>query len=151
MRKETIMDDYRMDEHRICGRHKWWKYLGIVLATLVGAFFAFYFAVSCALSHLMSPAYAMHKMHKMDRMAMRDFKEFDKDMSKMSKTGMFFQHKSAVEFIKTPDSYKFIVDLTPFQTCALPISYSLSPKANIEKLSKKKVDNKYVITVPIED
>ncbi len=177
------MEEYRMDrdEHRFgdCHRYRMWKYLGVIVATLFGSFLAFYFAVSCAMSNFMSPAYAMHKMHKMDRMVMRDFREMDKDISKMS--SKMFHQKSALEFIKTPDAYKFVVDLTPFQGNADAVNvmvngrlitisgeaetntknyetftkmsqtYSLCKGANIEKMSKKTVDNKYIITIPIED
>ena len=94
---------------------------------------------------------------------------------------MTFQHKSAIDFIKTPDAYKFIIDLTPFQGKTDDINvevknnqisisgeassntknvetftkmsqtYSLSKGANTDKMTKKTVDNKYIITIPIED
>ena len=128
----------------------------------------------------MCPVYGMNHIERMDKMVMDDFKKMDKDFDRASKQGMFF-HRSAVDFVKTPDSYKFVIDLTPFQGnpdavdikvegnmltisgessvtknnyesfTKMSQSYTLCPKANIEKLSKKKVDNKYIITVPIED
>ena len=177
------MEEYR--EHRLagCGCHRVWKYLGIVLATLTGSFLAFYFATSCALNHLMSPAYAIGDMNRLNKSMMRDFdridRQFDKDFKNMRK--MTFQHKSAIDFIKTPDAYKFIIDLTPFQGKTDDINvevknnqisisgeassntknvetftkmsqtYSLSKGANTDKMTKKTVDNKYIITIPIED
>lgn len=170
------MEEYR--EQKQCKCHRVWKYLGIITATLAGSFLAFYFATTCALNRLMSPAFAYN-----DRVMMRDFnridRQFDKDFKTLNK--MSVQHKSAVDFIKTPDAYKFIIDLTPFQGKADDINvevkdnqisisgeasvnnknmetytkmsqtYSLCKGANTEKMSKKTVDNKYIITIPIED
>ena len=179
------MEEYRNEGYPCHHRHKWLKYLGCMFATLLGSFLAFYFVANCTMNHFMCRAYAMSEMRKMDKMMMRDFekmdKDFDKDMKSFKKSGMFIRHRSAIEFIKTPDSYKFIVDLTPFQGNpeALNIevkddqisisgeskintnnsesftkmsqTYSLGKGAKPDKISKKKVDNKYIITVPIED
>lgn len=185
------MEEYRMndhrDEHRMdeCHKKRMWKYFGVILATFMGSFLAFYFVANCTVDYLMSHTYMMKKWHKMERAGLNDFDKTDKMLSKdlkdMSKFGGMFQHKSAIDFLKAPDSYKFVVDLTPFQGNSdsvnietkgneLEISaesstnkhnsdtytkmsqtYILSPNAKLEKLSKKKVNNKYIITVPIED
>ena len=176
-----------MEENKIneaesskCKCNRVWKYAGIVLATFIGAFLAFYFAVSCTMNHFIHTAYSIHRIQKADRMMMRDFSKTDKEFQKEFRQ-MPFEHKPIVDFIKTPDSYKFIVDLTPFQgnTNAVNIetekslitikaeatvnkensetftkmsqTYRLCSKAKTEKLSKKKVGNRYIITVPIED
>ena len=180
------MSEYEMNEHHgKCGKNRGWKYAGIILATFLGSFLAFYFAVNSTLARFICPAYGMNNIQKIDREFARDFKEFDKDMNKsfnkINTRNVMFQHKSALEYIKTPDAYKFIVDLTPFQGNADAINvdvdgsvitisgesssnknnvetftkmsqtYTLGAGAKPDKLSKKKVDNKYIITVPIED
>ena len=186
IRKESIMEEYRNYEqrHEDYHHHKkfcWLKYLGIICATLLGSFLAFYFVADNTMNSFMSPCFAMKHMNKFDKMVMNDFDRMEKDFNKMDKNTRFFRHHSAVEFIKTPESYKFIVDLTPFQgnTDAVNVdvkdsfitisgeansnknnietftkmsqTYSLSKNAKVDKLSKKKVDNKYIITIPIED
>ena len=174
------MDEYRHDEHKLYGhkKHCFIKYLGVILATLIGSFLAFYFAVNCAMNHFMSKGYAIRQFHKMERFARNDVDKFDKDFSGMDR---MFHKKSAVEMFKTPDAYKFIVDLIPFQGNAESINvtvegnnltisgeansvknnvdtfvkmsqtYTLCRCAKTDKISKKKVNNKYIITVPIED
>lgn len=175
------MDEHRMYEHR---SQCWMKYLGVIVATLIGSFLAFYFAVGCAINHFISHAYTMKQIHRMERSDFRDLsrneKSFDKDFKNMNGMG-FFQRKNAIDFIKTPDSYKFIVDLTPFQGNADAINvevngnnisivgessvsnnnsetftkmsqtYSLGKGSKPDKMYKKKVGDKYIITVPIED
>lgn len=162
-------------------KHCWLKYLGIVCATLVGSFLAFYVVADCALNYVLSPAYAFNEFDEMNSRMSRDFDKMNSDFDKMAKHEMSFTHKSGVEFIQTPEAYKFIVDLTPFEGNTEDIkvdvdgrkitisgeanynknnvesytkmrqTYTLSNKAKVDKLSKKKVDNKYIITVPIED
>lgn len=180
------MDEYRIDEHRLgdCRKNRKWNYIGIILATLLGSFLAFYFVASCTVNHFISHAYMMKQMRKMEKIGMHDFnkmdKAFSKDFNDIQINGLT-KRKSTIELYKTPDAYKFVVDLTPFQGNSdvvkidtkgreLQISaesafnknnteaftkmsqtYMLSPEAKLDKLSKKKVDGKYIITVPIED
>lgn len=174
------MEEYRMHEHSMhrCERHWMWKYLGILLATLVGSFLAFYFAVNCTMQHFIHKTHTMREMHRMEKMAMqmehanKDYKIINKD---------FFKSKNAIDFIKMPDAYKFIVDLTPFQGnpnavkvdindkqitisgeseinrnntetfTKISQTYTFGKEAKLDKISKKKFQNKYLITVPIED
>lgn len=186
MRKEIYMSEYETNEKQTgCGKHRGLKYTGIILATFIGSFLAFYFVANMAMNRFICPAYGMDSFQKMDREIMHDFREFDKEMNRINDKfrthNVIFQHKSALEYIKTPDAYKFVVDLTPFQGNADAVNvdiegsvitisgeastnknnvetftkmsqtYTLGAGAKPEKLSKKKVDNKYIITVPIED
>lgn len=175
------MDEYRTEGHYCHRRNHWLKYFGCMLATLVGAFLAFYFLASCTFNHFINHAYMMKQIHKMNRIAEKDMAQFQKDEKFLQNSAIVLPHKNAVEFIKTPDSYKFIVDLMPFQGnkdavnvevknnkisisgeseysknntdtyTSMSQTYSLGKDANVEKLSKKKVGNKYIITIPIED
>ncbi|GEM_PF-5689723 len=167
-----------------CGnnhKHCWLKYAGIICATLVGSFLAFYVVADCALNYILSPAYAYNEFDEMDKQMYRNINRMNADFDKMMKDSTEYSHKSAVEFIRTPEAYKFVVDLTPFDGNTEDIkvdvdghritisgeansdknnvksytkmsqTYTLINKAQPQKLSKKKVDNKYIITVPIED
>ena len=51
-----------MNEHKT---HCLLKYLGLVFATILGAFLAFYFVLNTTINHLMSPYYTMNQMDKM--------------------------------------------------------------------------------------
>ena len=176
------MEEFRIDEHRCKGyrKHEIWQYLGIALITLIGSFLAFYFVITCTMSQLLSTHYIKRQMHEIKRNTMHDLDEIDnKFMS--DRKARFFQHKNIIDLIKTPDSYKFIVDLIPFQGNQNAIhtnidkniitisgetennknftetfikisqTYVLGKGAKTEKISKKKVNDKYIITVPIED
>lgn len=175
------MEEYRAEGHYCHRKSHWLKYLGCMLATLLGAFLAFYFLTSCTFNHFMNHAYMMRQMHKMDRMAAKDMTQFQKDEKLLESPAIKIHRGNAVEFIKTPDSYKFIVDLVPFQGnkdainvevknnkisisgeseysknntetyTSMSQTYYIGKDANTEKLSKKKVGNKYIITIPIED
>ncbi|MCD8377323.1 MAG: Hsp20/alpha crystallin family protein [Candidatus Gastranaerophilales bacterium] len=172
-----------MDENK---KHCLLKYLGVVFATLIGAYLAFYCAVHTTIDRVTNPYNVMHRMDKMMMKAGKDFDKtegefFDGGMPLKCKNHKHFHHHDVISFFKTPDSYKFIVDLKPFHGNANAIrvetkdglitisgettsnkkneeyftqvsqSYLLDNDANIEKISKKKVNNKYIITIPIED
>ena len=44
--------------------HPIWKFLGIVLATFIGAYLAFYFVVDTTFNRMTNPEYQMRKMEK---------------------------------------------------------------------------------------
>lgn len=179
--EENIREKYFEHSHK---KHCLLRYLGIILATLLGAFLAFYFAVDRTIDKFTSP---YHMMHRMDRMMMKENKEFNKIENDFMGAPMgckkhhkYFHH-NIIDMIKTPDSYKFIVDLKPFRGnenavnvttkgsmitisgestantkheeyfTQISQSYLLDSDAQLDKLSKKKVNDKYIITIPIED
>ncbi len=172
-----------MEEYNNHKKHCILKFIGILLATLLGSFLAFYFAVDRTIDKFTSP---YHMMHRMDRMMMKENKEFNKlegeylGIPKEFKTKRHFQN-NIIDMIRTPDSYKFVVDLKPFRGnensinvttkgSELTISgtssanikneeyftqisqtYLLDNDAQLNKMSKKKCHDKYIITIPIED
>lgn len=155
-------------------KHCFYKYLGLFLATLIGAFLAVYFVTNTAIDRMMNPYFAMHKMdkefHKMDREFVKEFPPHHH----------MYKH-STIDFFRTPDEYKFVIDLKPFngnpnnikvdtQDHNITISgeatvnkkhsetftsfsqtYTLDDDANIEKITKKTHNDKYIITIPLED
>jgi len=179
------MDNQENIDLKMCEQHKdkgcALKYAGVICAALLGSFLGVYVAADSTYNRLISPAYAVSDFEKINKTVFQDFEKINKDIDKMTQHEMIYSNKSAVEFIKTPESYKFIIDLTPFQGNADDIkveikgsvitisgesnynknrveaftkmsqTYTLSNKAKMDKLSKKKVGNKLEITVPIED
>jgi len=145
------------------------KYLGFVLATLIGAFLAFYFAVDITLNHMFNPIYRMKHAEKIMN---KEFKHFNRRMKHMP---------SMVHLIKDSDEYKLIVDLShlnndennvnvSFDKDMITISggidkskkreesilsfthsFVLSDEIDTSKVKKEKIRDKYIITVPIKD
>ena len=164
-----------MDENK---KHCLLKYLGVVLATFAGAFLAFYCVVHSTVDRFTNP-YSI--MHRADKMMMRDFDRFDKDFPARKGQHKHFHNHGMVSFIRTPEAYKFIIDLKPFHGNANAVrvetkgqqitisgeaaqnkkneeyctqitqSYLLDDDAQINKMSKKIVSDKYIITIPVED
>ena len=163
-------------------KHCFWKYLGLFFATLVGAFLAVYFVTDLAISRMMDPMVAMHRMD-------REFEKMNKDMMfvkeipphHMKGKWRHHKHHNTIDFFRTPDEYKFIIDLKPFNNnpdnikittndssitlsgeatvdkrhsetfTSFSQTYSLDKDANLEKMTKRKVDDKYIITIPLDD
>lgn len=161
-----------MEEHK---KGSFYKYLGLFFAVLIGSFLAFYFVVNTTINSLMSPFAAMHRMDK-------EFAKFDKDMQFVREIPPHLVSRhNTVDFVKSSDEYKFIIDLKPFNGDANNIkinleghditisgdaviknknsetfnsfsqTYTLDDSANIEKMTKKTVRDKYIITIPLED
>lgn len=168
-----------MDEHK---KHCILKYLGLIFATILGAFLAFYFVLNTTINHLMSPYY---EINQMNRIIEQENKEFDKNFKNDNTFFDFnkstYNYHEIISLKRTPEAYKFIIDLKPFHgnidainietkngqitingktstnkkqeksLTKISQTYILENNANLNKLSKKKVDNNYIITIPIED
>ncbi|MBQ6516286.1 Hsp20/alpha crystallin family protein [bacterium] len=145
------------------------KYLGFVLATLIGAFLAFYFAVDITLERMFNP---MYRMKHAEKIMNKEFKHFDKKMKHMP---------SLVHLVKNSDEYKLIIDLRNLDNdeknvnvsfdkdmvtvsggidksrkreesvLSFTQSYVLSDEIDISKVKKEKIRDKYIITIPIKD
>ena len=145
------------------------KYLGIVLATLIGAFLAFYVAVDITVERMFNP---MYRMKHAEKIMNKEFKHFDRNMRHMP---------SLVHLVKDSDGYKLIVDLRHLDNNEKNInvsfdkdmvtvsggidkskkreesvlsftqSYVLSDEIDIANVKKEKIRNKYIITIPIKD
>lgn len=165
-----------MNEHKT---HCLLKYLGLVLATILGAFLAFYFVLNTTINHLMSPYYTMNQMDKMIERENNEFMKDDIPIFGLNKEQ--YKHHEIITLMRTPEAYKFIIDLKPFHgnvnainietkngqitingeistnkkheksLAKISQTYLLENGANYNKISKKKIDNNYIITVPIED
>ncbi len=165
-----------MNEHKT---HCLLKYLGLVFATILGAFLAFYFVLNKTINHFMSPYYTMNQMDKMIERENNEFMKDDIPIFGLNKEQ--YKHHEIITLMRTPEAYKFIIDLKPFHgninainietkngqitingeistnkkheksLAKISQTYLLENGANYNKISKKKIDNNYIITVPIED
>lgn len=156
------------------------KYLGVLGATLLGAFLAFYFVADMTIKHMMDPMYQVRKMDKMFEHQARQMDKMDKRM--MREMGMPTFHRGQIVAVENlDDEYKIIIDLRPFDDNEKNIIFELNDnmatiKASVEKekrheenivnfqqtfyldgdldiakIKKEKVKNKYVITIPEKD
>ncbi len=159
-------------------QHTWLKTLGIILATFIGAFLAFYLAINLTINRMLSPEYHINKMEKMIQKQERSFRKMeDKMMENPFEPKMA---PMLVNLVKEPNEYKVIVDLKPlggdeknvnvkYENKMITVfgemekstkheekimnfsqSYYLNEDVNIDKMTKEKRDNKYIITIPFE-
>lgn len=164
------------DERR---EHHWFRTIGVILATLLGTFLAFYFVADLTLSRMMSPEYQMKKMEKMIRNQERSIHKFEDRFLENP-----FEPKMApmlVNLVKESNEYKVIVDLKPLGGNEKNINvkldknivtvsgeidkkefgnqniinfsqaYYLDENLIADKITKEKHGNKYIITIPYED
>ena len=165
-----------MSEER---KEHWLKILGIIIATFIGAFLAFYLAVDMTLNHMFNPAHNMKRIEKLMKQEQKKTMHMEKQFGENP-----FEPKMApmlVNLVKEPNEYKLIVDLKPFEgnedninvklvdkiiTVSGEIekrehrkeeimnfsqSYYLDEKLDSEKMTKEKIGNKFIITIPYED
>ena len=154
------------------------KVVGVVVATFIGAFLAFYFAIDLTLSRMLNPDYQMRKMEKM-------IQHQERNINKMEKRFLDnpFEPKMApmlVNLVKENDEYIVVVDLKPLMGDENNIkvnlkdntitilgevdkskhhqesimnfsqSYYLDEKLIPNKITKEKKGDKYIITIPFE-
>lgn len=162
-------------------KNQWLKYLGIVGATLLGSFLAFYFVADMTIKHLTDPAYQFKKFDKMMERQARDMDKMDRRMMREMGMPHFHKNKSMVMVDKDDDEYKIVVDLRTFDNNEKNVKFDLNNNmatvsASIEKekrhedsviefsqtfylsgnldkknIKKEKERDKYVITIPIKD
>ncbi len=159
--------------------HPIWKFLGIVLATFIGAYLAFYFVVDTTFNRMTNPEYQMRKMEKIMKHQERRMQKFeDKMMQNPFEPAVA---PTLVNLIKEADEYKIIVDLKPLdnnennvnvktdnntvtisgrvekngrrgeQIMNFSQSFLLDEKFNPDNITKEKKGSKYIITIPFEE
>lgn len=155
------------------------KIIGIILATFIGAFLAFYLAVDLTLNRMLNPEYQMKKMEKMVQKQERNIQKFEDKILDNP-----FEPKMApmlVNLVKEADEYKIIVDLKPLggndknidvklndnvvtvsgemekkelrgeKIMNFSQAYYLDEKLKSNEITKERKGNKYIITIPFED
>ena len=159
--------------------HPIWKFLGIVLATFIGAYLAFYFVVDTTFNRMTNPEYQMRKMEKIMKHQERRMQKFEDKM--MQNPFEPTVAPTLVNLIKEADEYKIIVDLKPLdnnennvnvktdnntvtisgrvekngrrgeQIMNFSQSFLLDEKFNPDNITKEKKGSKYIITIPFEE
>lgn len=168
-----------MSEEEERNHHPIWKFLGIVLATFIGAYLAFYFVVDTTFNRMTNPEYQMRKMEKIMKHQERRMQKFEDKM--MQNPFEPTVAPTLVNLIKEADEYKIIVDLKPLdnnennvnvktdnntvtisgrvekngrrgeQIMNFSQSFLLDEKFNPDNITKEKKGSKYIITIPFEE
>ena len=166
------------DDCFLC-KHPLFKLLLISILVFLGAYAAFYVVSDWHFKRMMNPEFHMHKIEKRliqdERMAERAMKkDFKQDFREMSHGVKF------VYVVRTPDSYKILVNLVPFDNNEKNVevktndnhltisaagekvsknkneivefsqSLTFPEDVDLEKITKIREGNFYVISVPIE-
>lgn len=160
-------------------RHHWLRTIGIILATLIGAFLAFYCAADMTFNRILSPDYNFKRMERIMKQQEKTFHQFDKKFMDNP-----FEPKMApmlVNLVKEANEYKIIVDLKPLgndeknlninlnqnvitvsgemekvsrhgeRIINFSQSYYLDEDVDASTMTKEKNGDKYIITLPFKD
>lgn len=156
-------------------KHHLLKVIGVIIATFLGAFLAFYFAVDLTLNRMFNPEYQIRKMEK----TMNNIQKFDEKM--MESPFVPKMSPMLVNLVKEPNEYKIIVDLKSSgddeknvdvkldnnivtisgdmqkkelrgeKIMNFSQSFYLDEKLIPNKIVKERKGNKYIVTIPFED
>ena len=156
-------------------KHHLLKVIGVIIATFLGAFLAFYLAVDLTLNRMFNPEYQIRKMEK----TMNNIQKFDEKM--MESPFVPKMSPMLVNLVKEPNEYKVIVDLKLLgddeknvdvkldnnmvtisgdmqkkelrgeKIMNFSQSFYLDEKLIPNKITKERKGNKYIVTIPFED
>lgn len=108
-------ENQNLQEHHHCNcKEGCLKYLVIFIATIIGAFLAFYFAADLTFKIMFSPEYQMRRAEKMMRNMDKNIekeinKNFNRDITVIGK-----MTNSPIEMSENSDSYVIKIALKPF-------------------------------------
>ena len=153
-------------------KHHLLKVIGVIIATFLGAFLAFYLAVDLTLNRMFNPEYQIRKMEK----TMNNIQKFDEKM--MESPFVPKMSPMLVNLVKEPNEYKVIVDLKSLgddeknvdvkldnnmvtisgdmqkkevrgeKIMNFSQSFYLDEKLIPNKIIKERKGNKYIVTIP---
>ena len=156
-------------------KHHLLKVIGVIIATFLGAFLAFYFAVDLTLNRMFNPEYQIRKMEK----TMNNIQKFDEKM--MESPFVPKMSPMLVNLVKEPNEYKVIVDLKSLgddeknvdvkldnnmvtisgdmqkkevrgeKIMNFSQSFYVDEKLIPNKIIKERKGNEYIVTIPFED
>ena len=156
-------------------KHHLLKVVGVIIATFLGAFLAFYLAVDLTLNRMLNPEYQIKKLEK----TMHKIEKFDDKM--MENPFVPRMSPMLVNLVKEASEYKVIVDLKPLgddeknvdvslkdnvitisgdmqqkelrgeRIMKFSQSFYLDEELITNKISKERKGNKYIITIPFEE
>ena len=155
-------------------KHHLLKVIGVIIATFLGAFLAFYLAVDLTLNRMFNPEYQIRKIEK----SMNNIQKFDEKM--MENPFAPKMSPMLVNLVKEANEYKVIIDLKPLgdddknvdvkldnnivtvsgdmekkelggeKLMNFSQSFYLDEKLLPNKIVKEKKGNKYIVTIPFE-
>lgn len=155
-------------------KHHLLKVIGVIIATFLGAFLAFYLAVDLTLNRMFNPEYQIRKIEK----SMNNIQKFDEKM--MENPFVPKMSPMLVNLVKEANEYKVIIDLKPLgdddknvdvkldnnivtvsgdmekrelggeKLINFSQSFYLDEKLLPNKIVKEKKGNKYIVTIPFE-
>lgn len=156
-------------------KHHLLKVVGVIIATFLGAFLAFYLAVDLTLNRMLNPEYQIKKLEK----TMHKIEKFDDKI--MENPFVPRMSPMLVNLVKEASEYKVIVDLKPLgddeknvdvslkdnvitisgdmqqkelrgeRIMNFSQSFYLDEELITNKISKERKGNKYIITIPFEE
>ncbi len=153
------------------------KYVLIFIATIIGAFLAFYFVADITLKTMLSPDYHMRRAEKMMRQMDRQFdRDLNNNIMVISKS-----IKNPVEIEENDTGYKVTISLKSFSNNSKNIkidvdddnilkiegsnevkkgdrenlmnisqSYFLNRKIDKNKITREEHHGKYIVTIPFK-
>ena len=157
-------------------QHHWLK---IALITFLAAFLAFYLVMEIMIRRISSPVYEIQRIEKMMQKEAKSLENYESQM--MDNPFEPKMRPMLVNLVKENDEYKVIVDLKPFDGDEKGInvnvndkvlsvtgeldkkyhgneriinftqSYYLDDNLLIDRMTKEKKGDKYIITIPYED
>lgn len=156
-------------------KHHLLKVIGVIIATFLGAFLAFYLAVDLTLNRMFNPEYQIRKMEK----TINNIQKFDERM--MENPFVPKMSPMLVNLVKEANEYKVIVDLKLLgddeknvdikldnnivtvsgdmqkkelrgeKIMNFSQSFYLDEKLLSNKIIKERKGNKYIVTIPFEE
>ena len=160
-------------------KHHWFRVATVALVTFIMSFLAFYIVMELLYNRIAEDAFGFRKFDKILQQEQRDFRRFEDKM--MDNPFIPKTRPMIVNLVKENDEYKIIVDLTSFdgdenninvsaENKVLTISgeidkksfgneriinfaqsYYLDEYLMMDKMTKEKKGNKYIITIPYDD
>ena len=160
-------------------KHHWLKVAAIALMVFIIAFLAFYIVMEIMFNKMTDPMYNAKRIEKIVQRQQSDLSKLEEKM--MENPFEPKMRPMMVNLVKENNEYKVIVDLKPldgnentikvnFEDKILTISgeldknlhgsekiirftqsYYLDENLEIEKITKEKKGNKYIITIPFID
>ena len=170
------MDNYEHEKHHY-RKEGCLKYLTIFLATILGAFLAFYFVADYTVKRMLSPEHQMRKAEKMMRDMDRQMaREINRDIAVVGK-----MMPNPVHIAEKDNAYVVTIALKPFGNTAKNLnvsvddnnvlkiegsneikkgdkenmmnmmqSYKLPNKVDSDKMTTKEERGNYIVTLPFD-
>lgn len=151
----------------------------VMVVTFIAAFLAFYTALAITVNKLTNPNYYEKRMEKMIKNYEKDMQNFESKLE--DNPFVPKSRPMLVNLVKEKNEYKVIVNLKPLEgnekgvdvkiknnivsvngeleknthrgeeIVSFSQSYYLDEELLTDKISKEKLDNKYIITIPFKD